>query len=235
MRSFAQTVDDLELIDLPMQGGIATWNGGRNNQSWARLDRFLVTQQWLDMFSGVAQCRMHRPTSDHFPILLMGGGIRRGPTPFRFENMWLKVDGFIDLLRGWWQGIEVRGRASFRLAYKMKVLKHNIKVWNREVFGRLKVNKNSALQYLEYWDGVESVRSLTLAEAEQKKEAKDAFHKWVQMEEVHWRQKSRELWLKEGDRNTGYFHRMANAHRRNNSLDRIMINGELLTEDQEVG
>ena len=98
------------------------------------------------MFSGVAQCRMHRPTSDHFPILLMGGGIRRGPTPFRFENMWLKVDDFNGLLRGWWQGIEVRGRANFRLAYKMKVLKHNIKVWNREVFGRLEVNKNSALQ-----------------------------------------------------------------------------------------
>ncbi|RVX13251.1 LINE-1 reverse transcriptase-like [Vitis vinifera] len=164
----------------------------------------------------------------------MGGGIRRGPTPFRFENMWLKVDGFIDLLRGWWQGIEVRGRASFRLAYKMKVLKHNIKVWNREVFGRLEVNKNSALQQLEYWDGVESERTLTLAEAEQKKQSKDAFHHWVLLEEVHWRQKSRELWLKEGDRNTGYFHRMANAHRRNNSMDRIMINGELLTEDQEV-
>ncbi|RVW35575.1 Transposon TX1 uncharacterized 149 kDa protein [Vitis vinifera] len=234
MRSFAQTVDDLELIDLPMQGGIATWSGGRNNQSWARLDRFLVTQQWLDMFSGVAQCRMHRPTSDHFPILLIGGGIRRGPTPFRFENMWLKVDDFNGLLRGWWQGIEVRGRASFRLAYKMKVLKHNIKVWNREVFGRLEVNKNSALQHLEYWDGVECERSLSIAETEQKKEAKDAFYKWVLMEEVHWRQMSRELWLKEGDRNTGYFHRMTNAHRRNNSLDRIMINGELLTEDQEV-
>ena len=54
MRRFAQTVDELELIDLPMQGGIATWSGGRNNQSWARLDRFLVTQQWLDMFNGVA-------------------------------------------------------------------------------------------------------------------------------------------------------------------------------------
>ncbi|RVW65780.1 hypothetical protein CK203_007245 [Vitis vinifera] len=73
-----------------------------------------------------------------------------------------------------------------------------------------------------------------MAEAEQKKEAKDAFYKWVLMEEIQWRQKSRELWLKEGDRNTGYFHRMANAHRRNNSLDRITINGEMLTEDQEL-
>ena len=234
MRIFAQTVDELVLMDLPMQGGAFTWSGGRNNQSWARLDRFLVTQQWLEMFSGVAQCRLQRPTSDHFPILLMGGGLRRGPTPFRFENMWLKVDGFKGLLREWWQGIEVRGRASFRLASKLKLLKLRIKTWNREVFGRLEVNKNSALQQVEYWDGVESERCLSLAETEQKKEAKDAFHKWVLLEEVHWRQKSRELWLKEGDRNTGYFHRMANAHRRNNSLDRIMINGEWLTEDQEV-
>ena len=75
--------------------------------------------------------------------------------------------------------------ASFRLAYKMKVVKHNIKVWNREVFGRLEVNKNTALQQLEYWDGGESERSLSIAETEQKKEAKDAFHKWVLMEEVH--------------------------------------------------
>ncbi|RVX23818.1 hypothetical protein CK203_000160 [Vitis vinifera] len=101
------------------------------------------------MFSGVAQCRLQRPTSDHFPILLMGGGLRRGPTPFRFENMWLKVDGFKGLLREWWQGIEV--------------------------FGRLEVNKNSALQQVEYWDGVESERCLSLAETEQKKEAKEPF------------------------------------------------------------
>ena len=177
MRRFAQTVDELELLDLPMQGGAFTWSGGRNNQSWARLDRFLVTQQWLDMFNGVAQCRLHRPTSDHFPILLMDGRMRRGPTPFRFKNMWLKVDDFKGLLRGWWQGIEVRGRASFRLASKLKMLKQKIKVWNREVFRRLEVNKNSTLQQVEYWDGVESERSLSIAETEQKKETKDAFYK----------------------------------------------------------
>ena len=33
MRRFAQIVDELKLIDLPLQGGALTWSGGRNNQA----------------------------------------------------------------------------------------------------------------------------------------------------------------------------------------------------------
>ncbi|RVW89784.1 putative ribonuclease H protein [Vitis vinifera] len=35
-----------------------------------------------------------RPVSNHFPILLEGGSMKRGPSPFRFENMWLEEKGF---------------------------------------------------------------------------------------------------------------------------------------------
>ena len=45
---------------------------------------------------------------------------------------------------------------------------------------------------------------------------------------------SRELWLKEGDRNTRFFHRMASAHRRVNHMDRIKINGITMTEERDV-
>ncbi|RVW40785.1 LINE-1 retrotransposable element ORF2 protein [Vitis vinifera] len=150
--------------------------------------------------------------------------------------MWLKVEGFKDLLRGWWQevGGRGRGRASFRVASKLKFLKDKIKSWNRDVFGRLEVNKNLALQQVEFWDRVESDRSLTERESELKTEAKEAFKNWVLLEETHWRQSSRELWLREGDKNTGFFHRMANAHRRNNSMDKIKINGRWLEEEREV-
>ncbi|RVX03080.1 hypothetical protein CK203_016730 [Vitis vinifera] len=142
------------LVDLPLQGGIFTWSGGFNNQSGARLDRFLVTPSWLDQFSRVLQRRLPRPISDHFPILLEGGGLRRGPVPFKFENMWLRVEGFKDLIRNW------------------------------NVFGNLESNKAAALHQVEYWDLVESERSLTEEETEAKKGAKENYAKWVSLEET---------------------------------------------------
>ena len=54
------------------------------------------------------------------------------------------------------------------------------------------------------------------------------------MEEISWRQKSREVWLREGDRNTGFFHKMANSHRRKNCLSKIKVNGTWLTEEHEI-
>ena len=50
------------------------------------------------------------------------------------------------------------------------------------------------------------------------------FKRWALLEEVHLRQKSREIWLKEGDRNTGFFHRMVNSHKRGNHIIKIKIN-----------
>ncbi|RVW89824.1 Transposon TX1 uncharacterized 149 kDa protein [Vitis vinifera] len=225
MRRFAEVIEELQLKDLTLFGGPFTWSGGVNNQTMSRLDRFLVNEGWDCRFSHSRQSVLPRPVSDHFPILLEGGGLRNGPSPFRFENMWLKVEGFKDLLKAWWEGDNFNGAASFVLAEKLKVVKTKLKEWNRDVFGRVEYRKNVALDQMQFWDAKEKINRLTLEEMEARREAREEYKKWVLLEEVTWRQKSREVWLKEGDRNTSFFHRMANAHRRRNNMERIRING----------
>ena len=48
------------------------------------------------------------------------------------------------------------------------------------------------------------------------------------------RQKPREVWLKEDDINTGFFHKMVNDHRRGNNVDIIRINGVWILEENEI-
>ena len=55
------------------------------------------------------------------------------------------------------------------------------------MFGKLEVNKNSALQQVALWNGVESERSLIEGETELKREVKETFKNWVLVEETHWR------------------------------------------------
>ena len=129
---------------------------------------------------------------------------------------------------------DFEGLASFVLMQKLKELKGALKMWNREVFGHVVVNKNEALRQIPHWDALDNVRTLSLEEMGLRVEAKESFKKWSLFDELSWRQKSREVWLKEGDMNTRFFHKMANAHKRNNQLGRICINGDWFIEGQEM-
>ena len=128
----------------------------------------------------------------------------------------------------------ISGSFSFVLASKLKALKGILKVWNEEVFGKVELKRKEALSRISFWDEVEKDKELSLAEAKEREKAREIYKEWVDLEEVLWRQKSREIWLKEGDRNTGFFHRMANSHRRRNSISSIRINGRNLVKEAEV-
>ena len=156
----------------------------------SRLDRFLVSADWESKFSKAVQSTLPRPMSDHCPILLDSEGIKPGPRLFRFEIMWLKYEGFKDLLRDWWQNMQFFGSFSFVLASKLKAMKGILKVWNKEVFGIIETKKKEALRRVVFWDDLEKEKDLSREEVEEREKARVDYKNWVDMEEVSWRQKS---------------------------------------------
>ena len=81
----------------------------------SRIDRFLLSVEWEDHFQGVHQVPLPKITSNHFPILLRVREVSRGRRPFKFENMWLEVDGFSDLVKSFWDELVVTSPSSFIL------------------------------------------------------------------------------------------------------------------------
>ncbi|RVW36717.1 hypothetical protein CK203_099199 [Vitis vinifera] len=116
------------------------WKGWRwvfsPSPAGSRTDRpFLGVEDWEGHFKGAVQCTLPRPVSDHFPILLDGGGVE-----------------------------------EFHLAEKLKALKAILKSWNKDVFGQVDVNKKVALDKVNFWDGQEKLRPLSLEELEARKD-----------------------------------------------------------------
>lgn len=52
-------------------------------------------------------------------------------------------------------------------------------------------------------------------------------------DEVAWRQRSRVQWLKQGDKNIKYFHRVSIAHGRYNTIEKLEVERVLINEEEK--
>jgi endonuclease/exonuclease/phosphatase family metal-dependent hydrolase len=196
MMEFSDFIIEQDLMDLPLTGGPFTWSNNQEIPSWSRLDRFLVSLDWEVKFPSSLQKRLRRLCSDHFPILLDCGGVHWGPRPFKFENMWLKDEGFVDRVRLWWESYSFQGSPSFIFSQKLKALKIDLKRWNDQEFGNVEFRKKMHVEDLCALDRLEEQRGLTPEEKARKCGVIRDLENSILQEEISWRQKSRALWLK---------------------------------------
>ena len=75
--------------------------------------------------------------------------------------MWLKAPGFIDKVRAWWSSYSFDDTPSFVLAQKLKTLKGDLKIWNKQMFGDVDVKRQQLECELQLLDEKESESSLS--------------------------------------------------------------------------
>ena len=79
-------------------------------------------------------------------------------------------------------------------------------------------------------DGLEKVRALVDEEKLRKTFVISELEKVTLMEEISLRQKSRALWLKNGDKCKKFFYQVANSNRRNNSIEVLSVNDSVSSD-----
>lgn len=97
----------------------------------SRLDHFLVTDAWMNMFLNVTQWGCMRGLSDHRPIILKNKETNCGPKSFKVINSWSQMEGYREYVRAQWKFLKFEGLSTFVLNEKLKVIKSNLKEWRK--------------------------------------------------------------------------------------------------------
>ena len=165
MQDFSESISFFGLLYIPLEGGSYTWSNNRTDVSMSRIDRFLYSMDWEDHFPSIHQKHLPRLLFDHYLIMLKCGDFSRGRRPFRFENMWLRSDGFVNQVKEWWESYHFEGTPSFILARKLRALKLDLKKWNVEVFGNVQNRRRQAMSELNVLDVKAELRPLSSGES----------------------------------------------------------------------
>lgn len=101
------------------------------------------------------------------------------------------------------------------------------------MFRDIGCRKKGCLDYILRCDGLEGEVGLDFSDIKACWEAQRDLERILEMEEIMWHKKSRIQWLKEGDQNTKFFHKMASIRRSINHIHSLRI-GDEMEENVEV-
>ncbi|XP_010421775.1 PREDICTED: uncharacterized protein LOC104707173 [Camelina sativa] len=206
--AFNGMIQDCGFLEFPYLGDFLSWRGWRDKKPIrCRLDRALGNEDWHDLFPDTVTEYLPMVVSDHKPLVVSIGAKRpRGRRSFIFDRRWVGKEGLMDAISHGWDGAPDQGSTNFvdRLANCRRERKAEVPI-GRDTIEDLK-------------------RQLDVAQADDASppsvipELTDRLREAYQDEEVYWYLKSRNRWMRVGDKNTKYFHAQTKQRQARNQI-----------------
>lgn len=229
MENFRQAIKDCHLKDMHSRGAKFTWHGNkRGAHIQEKLDRFLCNNGFDSLYPDAAVYNLDWLFSDHRPIEIIleaASSSKKGryPKPFKFEENWIKYDECSNIIKtqgAWGNSVDDL------LTSKLESCAVALGIWGRDVFLRRK-NRIKACK-ISLKEAYSNPQSLNFDEIHRIEFELDNL---LEEEEINWKQRSLEEWLKWGDKNSKWFHRKASIRGKNNEIIGILDNNGNCTED----
>jgi hypothetical protein len=236
MLDFQNWTDSNNLIHLQTHGAFFTWSNGRRGRhhTQKRLDRVICNYDWFDCCNSANVSTLTKNISDHFPILFEFKNLHSQiPSSFKFLKMWIAHQDCVNVVQQSWN-VNVVGCPMYVLSEKLKILKKNLKTWNKNVFGNVHENVKKCKLKVDEIQALLDSNGPSDTLLDQEKIAQVSLENALHLEELFWHEKSKVKWHCEGDRNTSYFHKLAKFRQATNQITSIKNGDVTLNDPDEV-
>ncbi|KAL6508840.1 hypothetical protein OROHE_021399 [Orobanche hederae] len=231
---FNDFIMEADLIDPPLRGFSFTWVHSSGSKM-SKLDRFLISNAFLDLYPDITGTVLTKKWSDHRPVLLKEFKVDYGPIPFKTFHSWFRLEGFDKVVEdGWRSQSGLVGNPMEVLKKKFQYLKSLLRDWVAN-------SRSTSLEALSNLEGELFDFDKKIDEGNSDPELLCNRSKCLseigEIEHVFSldvAQKAKIKWAIEGDENSKFFHSFLKRKRKHDSIRGVMVNGSWITSPDAV-
>ncbi|GJS56701.1 hypothetical protein Tco_0651485 [Tanacetum coccineum] len=131
-----------------------------DDMKFSKLDRFLLNEEFSNMWGNLSVVALDRKLPDHCPIGIKDVDLNFRPRPFRVFNIWLEEPHIGQVVEGAWNKEVKNRRPDCRFRDKLKNVKEELRKWSKERFGALKEKIEVLKKEVMRWELETENRSL---------------------------------------------------------------------------
>lgn len=149
---------------LKLQNRKFTWSNEREAPTLERIDKVFCNIDGDILFSNHTLQALSSSCSDHCPLLLASTVSPPKRAVFRFENFWVRVPGFMEVVQQAWSSHTFGGHPFTKLSHKLTATTKALRKWSRSLFGEIKMQFHVAQEVILRLDLAQEDRILTADE-----------------------------------------------------------------------